>query len=122
MTGLLAEKYPKVRALLNLQQQNDFFFAFLVRVVGFLPCDVVSLYLGSAALPFGSYLVGGMLGMLPGILTTTLMGASIRNPRSPQFIVSVSISVVLSVTSIALYRRMTRLPPKDAAPPQTKLQ
>ena len=122
ITGLLAEKYPKVRALLNLQQQNDFFFAFLVRVVGFLPCDVVSLYLGSAALPFGSYLVGGMLGMLPGILTTTLMGASIRDPRSPQFIVSVAISVVLSVTSIALYRRMTRLPPKDAAPPQTKLQ
>ena len=120
MTELLAEKYPKVRTLLNLQQQNDFFFAFLVRVVGFLPCDVVSLYLGSAALPFGSYLMGGMLGMLPGILTTTLMGGSIRDPRSPQFIISVSISVALSVTSIILYRRMTRVHPAEGAAPQGK--
>ena len=91
-----------------------------MRVVGFLPCDVVSLYIGSTELPFGSYLMGGMLGMLPGILTTTLMGGSIRDPRSPQFIVSVLISVVLSVTSIILYRRMTRVPPNDAAPPQAK--
>ena len=104
----LARRYPKVRALLDLQRENDFFFSFFVRVIGFLPCDVVSLYLGSAGLPFGPYLAGGLLGMLPGIFTVTLMGASIQDPSSPQFLISAAVTLLLSLGSMIVAHRARR--------------
>ena len=97
-----------MRALLDLQRENDFFFSFFVRVIGFLPCDVVSLYLGSAGLPFGPYLAGGLLGMLPGIFTVTLMGASIQDPSSPQFLISAAVTLLLSLGSMIVAHRARR--------------
>ncbi len=114
-SSALARRYPKVRALLELQRQNDFFFSFFVRVIGFLPCDVVSLYLGSSGLPFGSYLAGGLLGMLPGLFTVTLMGASIQDPSSPQFLISAAVTALLSAASLLAAWRLHRRQP-DAHP------
>lgn len=100
----LAAKYPKVNQVAALQQKHTWYFSFLLRVVGFLPCDVVSLYMGASHVPYGPYLLGTVLGMLPGVLLTTLMGSSITDPAAPAFWLSAVCAVVISAASMVLYR------------------
>mgnify|MGYP000346775434 CR=1 FL=1 len=85
LVDALIKRWPKARQLTQMQRQGTWFFPFFLRIIGFLPCDVVSLYLGASRHPFGPYLLGGLAGMMPGILTGTLMGAHVAEPTSPVF-------------------------------------
>jgi uncharacterized membrane protein YdjX (TVP38/TMEM64 family) len=42
----LIKRYPKLQVLDTFQHENQWFVSFMVRAVGFLPCDAVSLVLG----------------------------------------------------------------------------
>ena len=97
------ERYPKLGQLKEFQQKNDFFFSYIARIVGILPCDIVSLYMGAARIPYRAYITGGMLGFIPCILTSTLIGTSINDPSSPLFIFSVASNILLSVGSSGIY-------------------
>ncbi len=97
------DRYPKLGQLKQFQQDNDFFFSYITRIVGILPCDIVSLYMGAARIPYRAYITGGMLGFIPCILTSTLIGTSASDPTSPMFILSVASNVLLSVGSSAGY-------------------
>ena len=44
-----------------------------------------------------------MLGFIPCILTSTLIGTSINDPSSPLFILSVASNILLSVGSSGIY-------------------
>lgn len=53
-------------------------------------------------------LIGGTLGILPGMILATVMGNNIRDPNSPVFWGSIVLTVLLSVLSVGLeylYRR-----------------
>lgn len=106
--GRLAKKYPKVAEIIAAQQKGDFFISFLLRTIVGLPGDVVSMYLGASGIPFAPYLCGSLLGVLPSVLMTTLMGVSIKQPSSPRFLLSVAGNVLLPVLSLGgywLYRK-----------------
>ena len=96
-------KYPKAEQLRELRQENDLFFTFFVRLVGLLPCDVVSLYFGAIGVRFRNYLLGCLLGMLPPCITLAVMGMSISNPRSPEFILSVLVQLGCMAGSAVIY-------------------
>lgn len=96
-------KYPKAEQMRELRQNNDLFFPFLVRLIGLLPCDVVSLYMGAIGVKYNKYLSGCLLGMLPPCITLAIMGMSITNPHSPAFILSVCAEVGCIVGSLVLY-------------------
>ncbi len=109
------DRYPKLGQLKEFQQKNDFFFSYIVRIVGILPCDIVSLYMGAARIPYRAYITGGMLGFTPCILTSTLIGASINDPSSPMFILSVASNILLSVGSSFFYWLWQKRKKKRAA-------
>lgn len=98
-------KYPKASHLRDFQQNNAWFFSCILRMLGFLPGDVVSMYFGASKLPYLPSLLGGLLGMSPALLAGTFLGDSIQDLSSPLFWISLGAMIVLSITSILLYRR-----------------
>lgn len=100
------KKYPKLAQLNSFEQGNPLMFTYIIRVIGFLPCDVVSLYCGVVRIPYRYFMAGSLAGMLPGIILTSVMGANIKNPHSPQFIISVLIQISTSVFSVVLYHKI----------------
>ena len=79
------------------------FISFLLRTFIFLPGDAVSLYLGATKIPFPHYLAGGVLGTTLGVVLSTILGSSIKEPGSPAFILSASLMVFVAIISTILY-------------------
>lgn len=103
LTEPLFHRYPKLEQLKQLQQKNDFFFSYIARVVGILPCDIVSLYMGTIPLSYKSYVSGGVLGFLPGIIIGVLIGTNANDPASPEFFLSILCEILLCLGSSAGY-------------------
>jgi len=104
----LARKYPMIKQLGRFKGRNELFFSFYVRAIGFLPCDIVSLILGSMRVEFKKYMAGTIAGMLPGLIASTLIGDSINNPASPQFILSCIATVLIALASTLVYRKVLK--------------
>lgn len=100
LSGKIAEKYPRIKYLRSLRKKNDFMFSFIVRIIGILPADLVSFYMGAAGVGYKKYLSGGLLGFSVSMVTFSVMGMSVSDPTSPEFIISLSIEVALMVTSL----------------------
>lgn len=96
----LEARYPKFSALFGEQSQDHFFLSFFLRVIFCLPGDLVSMYFGAISMPFGKYMLGSFLGMVPGTIAATLLGMSISDPSSPLFWFSIILTVGMSVASV----------------------
>lgn len=104
-------KHPKLSNIIDRQQHATFFLCYFLRVIGGLPCDLVTMWLGATRVPYWQNICGGCLGILPKMILATLMGNSIEQPGSPTFILSVVLTVLLSVLSFVvheLYQRWLR--------------
>lgn len=99
----LINKHKNADKLREFKSENELFIAFFLRVINVLPCDLVSMFLGSTSFAPGKYLLGSFLGILPGLITTTLMGSSVDNPKSPKFWMSVIVEVVFAAGSAVWY-------------------
>lgn len=105
------EKYDKrgiIAKVGRIQSENSFFLSYIMRIIGFIPCDVLSLYMGASRISFFKYITGGVLGCVPSIITVTLVGATITEPDSPVFILSVVIHLSLSIISSLIYRKFLK--------------
>lgn len=98
----LKKRYPKFANILDVQLNNSFFSAFLFRSIHILPGDIISLYFGATHTPYFHYIIGGLLGTLPGVILATLLGTSISDPTSPLFLVSVISMVILTGISFLI--------------------
>lgn len=96
----LTKKYPKLSHIIELQHNNSFFVCFFLRIISFLPMDVVSLYLGATKIPFSRYIFASILGSLPNTILSTLLGASITKPDSPMFWVSILLMILYAGFSL----------------------
>lgn len=99
----LISKNPKADKLREIQSDNELFIAYFTRVINILPCDLVSMFLGSAGFSPAKYLLGSFLGIFPGVITTTLMGANVDHPKSPKFWAAVVVEVVFAAASSTVY-------------------
>jgi phospholipase D1/2 len=115
----------RLRALRGLQTSGALAIA-AFRLLPVAPFTMVNLAAGAARLPVSPYLVGTLIGVLPGTLTLTLfasgIAAAIRNP-SPGFVASVIAGLVaLVIVATSLYRFVRRrqrgAPPLKRAPPR----
>ena len=102
MHGFL-EKYPRLEKFMQRQQKNAFYSSLFLRCVGFLPGDLVSMYYGTLSAPYTKYICGSFLGSAPLIIAVTIVGTSLDDPASPQFIAAVSVTVILAVFSAIGY-------------------
>jgi uncharacterized membrane protein YdjX (TVP38/TMEM64 family) len=104
----LSQKYPQFARLVGLGGRNGFAISFMVKFIGKIPHEITNALLGAIGIPYPAYLGGAMLGLLPVMVTSTLVGRSLENPDSVSFIVPVVVLVVLTICSLLLYGRRTR--------------
>lgn len=105
MTEKLMLKYPKLAQLRAMRSKTGLFLAFIIRAVGVLPCDVVSLYLGNTRLNYGEYIIGGVLGFMPDLLCATIVGMKISDVSSPWFWGTIAVNISVCVISMLIYRQ-----------------
>lgn len=105
LTNQLVEKYPKLKQVNSLRQNSEWFFVFIIRILGILPMDIVSMFMGSIGISYRHYLSASILAMLPNLLAVTFIGATITNPRSPEFILSCIAKFTITAISILVYRK-----------------
>lgn len=99
----LVEKHSIIETIIQNQNNNSFFICFLLRTLYCLPGDIVSMYLGAAKTPFTCYLFASTLGTLPSTILATLFGASITEPSSPMFWISVVLMTLFAGASWLFY-------------------
>lgn len=105
----LRRKHPKAAELCRLEPGERWTSVFLLRLGGASPGDLVSLLLGAAGVPYGTYLSAGVLGAAPRVAAATVLGAALWSPGSPRFWLSLGVGGVLAVLSAAIWylRRKT---------------
>lgn len=99
----LLMQHPKLSVFFGGSNENYVFLSFLLRVIGLIPMDVTSMYLGYTGVAFLPYLLASAAGALPKIAAITIMGDSITNPSSPAFIASAAFTLGLSLLSSLLF-------------------
>ncbi|MGN1405587.1 MAG: TVP38/TMEM64 family protein, partial [Erysipelotrichaceae bacterium] len=99
----LIKKYPKFGYIVQKEKDNSFFICYFTRVVGCLPGDLLSAYFGASGVSAVSNVFGGILGMFPSMVLTTIFGQSIRQPGSKLFWVSLGLNVCLSIVSFVVF-------------------
>lgn len=119
-SGLIAklrQKYPKIDALQQFQQKHDFYFVYMVRAIGGLPGDVVSMYMGASHISYLPYLGGCLAGMFLKLCLQTIMGTAIHDPTSPEFLAAILWQVLLvgaSVSGGSLYYKRKKKNEKES--------
>ena len=103
MIDKLLKKNPKLGLLRDVQNKNEWVVSIFLRTVGILPADLVAMYLGASGMRFRPYLVGSLIGLFPSILCFSIMGMSIDDVGSPQFMISAVVEIGLMLLSLGLY-------------------
>lgn len=100
LTEKIANKYPKIKYIKSAGKNNDFAFSLIARIIGILPADLVSFYMGACGLDYKKYLFGGLLGFSVSMVTFSVMGMSASDPTSPEFIISLVVEALLMSASV----------------------
>lgn len=98
----IKKKYPKIDKVIEIQERNEFLASFVIRLIGWFPCDVLSFYFGACRTNYLKYITSSLLGCSIGVITNTLLGDVILNPLSWQFIVLLLIKIAISASVIAI--------------------
>ena len=104
--GLAAflKRHPRLQTLEQARGGGNFFFVWLIRLVGGFPFDLVSFYFGAAGLPYGQYLAAGLLGLLPHTAAATFLGTALSDPQPQRIITAVGLNAAVSVAALTLWR------------------
>ncbi len=103
LIGDLVKRNKKLALLQDTQNKNEFLVSFFLRMVGLLPADLVAMYLGASGMRYKPYFVGTVIGLLPAIVCFSVMGMSIDDVGSPQFMISLIVEVGLMLLSLLIY-------------------
>lgn len=99
----IINKYPRLKPLSDLPRGNVWFASYIMRILGFLPVDIVSMLCGSLNVNYFKYIIGSSAGVFPGLVAVTIIGSSIMDPTSPAFIISCSVMLAISAASLVIY-------------------
>lgn len=100
LVNRLFEKHPKLQIIKHFQENNEFLVSFFTRIVGILPADIVSMYMGASLTQYRNYLPGTFLGLLPSMISFCIMGMKADDVSSPAFILSALFELLLMIASV----------------------
>lgn len=98
----IKKKYPKIEKVIEMQNKNEFLASFIIRLIGWFPCDILSFYFGACKTNYLKYIVSSLLGSSIGVITNTLLGDVILNPLSWQFIIMLVVKILISLTVLGI--------------------
>ena len=78
---------------------------FLLRLGGASPGELVSLALGAAGISWRAYLLPGLLGSLPRVAASTVLGSALPAGEASRMAASLACGAVLTALSLLLWRR-----------------
>lgn len=104
----LRKKYPKLKQLIEMQKKNEFLASFLIRLIGWFPCDILSFYFGACKTNYIKYITSSLLGASIGVIISTLLGDVILNPLSWQFMSLILIKILISASVIGITYRVNK--------------
>lgn len=99
----ILRRWPKSAMLHDLRGGSDFFFVLIVRLLGVLSADVVSAYMGAVGVKYRDYLPACLLGFLPTCVLFPVMGMSLSDVRSPQFLTAAGIELAAMLLSCIIF-------------------
>ncbi|MBP3313610.1 MAG: CDP-alcohol phosphatidyltransferase family protein [Oscillospiraceae bacterium] len=99
----LADKYPNIKFLQGFPSTNKFLMNFVARIIGILPLDVVSAYMGTVRAKYRDYILGSLAGMAVSIVTFTVMGLSVSDTGSPNFYIALAIEITVNLGSLLAF-------------------
>lgn len=99
----ILRRWPKSAMLHDLRSGSDFFFVLIVRLLGVLSADVVSAYMGAVGVKYRDYLPACLLGFLPTCVLFPVMGMSLSDVRSPQFLTAAGIELAAMLLSCIIF-------------------
>lgn len=105
-TRRFAHQYEKIAPFVEHCHEHQFAICFIPRLISFVPNDMLSVYLGAAQIPLSVFLFASTLASAPKIVLNTLAGASIHDPASPMFIISLLLSIALVAFSLLLAHKL----------------
>lgn len=80
-----------------------------MRIIPVLPFDAVGYVAGVSSISFKDYLMGTLIGELPGAFVLTMLGSNLTNISSPWFMLSLVLAAILFLLP-EIYRRLARKP------------
>lgn len=89
--------------LFNKMNDNVFISSFLLRFIPIFSLDLISMIFGAADVKYSEFLLGSVLGIIPGLVPIVLAGNSITDPLSREFLIPFSIFAVLSLFCTIIY-------------------
>ena len=104
----ILHRWPKAAMLHDLRSGSDFFFVLIVRLLGILPADIVSAYMGAVRVKYNKYLPACFLGFLSNCVLFPIMGMSLSDVHSPQFRIAAAIelaAMLISCIAFHFYRK-----------------
>lgn len=108
MLAQLIGKHPKLAVLTSIPSRNELFLSIFVRMIGVLPANIVSMYLGASGVRYSRYLPGSLLGLFPSMVSFSIMGMNVSNPSSPEFLIAAAAEIGLMLLSLLLFFLMKR--------------
>ena len=105
-TRRFAHQYEKIAPFVEHCHEHQLAICFIPRLISFVPNDMLSVYLGAAQIPLSVFLFASTLASAPKIVLNTLAGASIHDPASPMFIISLLLSIALVAFSLLLAHKL----------------
>lgn len=98
----LTSKHPKLSVLKDVPQKHPLSSSVMIRLLGILPGDLVSMYFGAGGASFSRYLTGTLIGLFPSIVIFSVMGMSAGDITSPAFRISAAAEIILVLTSFII--------------------
>jgi len=96
----LVQKYPKLELIQIAPKRNAFLFSMLLRIIGMVPNNILGIYMGSTGILPKPYVCGAVIGMLPAVLSFSIMGMSAADRTSPAFLISLAAEILLILISL----------------------
>ena len=99
----IVKRRPKLGRISVLRNRSNFWFSVFVRAVGLFPADPVSIYFGACGMPYLEFMLGSLVGTLPIMIVSTVVGTAANDTGSVEFIVSTVLFVLLQVGAGAAF-------------------
>ncbi|RHB49287.1 TVP38/TMEM64 family protein [Exiguobacterium sp. AM39-5BH] len=92
---LKVESYPWSERLFTQMEQRGFLYVFVLRLIPLVSFDLLSYAAGIANVQFKSFLLATVLGMIPGTLAYSFLGASLASGSITLIVIAALVFVTL---------------------------
>ncbi len=106
----LKQKMPKSwwDKFMTSDSRNSFLIVFICRLIPAMPYNVINYASGLAEIGFIQYTTATFIGILPGTVIFLNVGDKILDVKSPEFVISIVLVILLTVGSIVLGKKISK--------------